>query len=166
VALFDKQDIADAAKPELHPEGTFRGKIVATVAKRSKSGKDMIRATFRTNHGKVDTHFVWSPESKVAKRIYIQDMAKLGIADLSVYESFDTLADDLLKAEALISVAHEEHEGNTYASIKKLDTLPTEPVADDEDAPQPAPGPMDGQQELPDMPPPPGDEDAPEDVPF
>ena len=152
MAIFSPQDIKDAAKPELHPEGLHRAKVVATVAKRSKSGKDMIKATFRTNAGRVDNHFVWSPESSVAKRIFIQDMAKLGIRDLSGYEDFGVLAEDLLKAEVLISVAHEEREGTTYATVKKIDALPSEPVADDEDGPAP--------------PPPPSDDDAPADEPF
>ena len=152
MAIFSPQDIKDAAKPELHPEGLHRAKLVFAEAKRSKKGKDMIKATFRTKLGKVNTHYVWSPESAVAKRIFIQDMAKLGIEDLSLYEDFETLADDLLKAEVLVSVVHEDYEGTTYAAVKKIDSLPSEPVADDEDAPAP--------------PPPPVDDDAPPEEPF
>lgn len=152
MAIFSKEDIKDAAKPELHPEGLHRAKLVTAEAKVSKKGKQMIKATFRTNHGRVSTHYVWSPESSVAKRIFIQDMTKLGIGDLSIYDDFQTLADDLLKAEVLISVAHEEYEGNTFATVKKIDALPSEPVADDEDGPE--------------APPPPSDDDAPVDETF
>lgn len=111
---------------ELHPAGNHKALCVGAEAAKTRNGKDMIKFTFKTAHGKLHGRLVYSPESETARRMWFRQLGNLGVTK-EVFDygpEVDELALHCVKAEVLLRVQHEEYDGATRAAVSYIDAVP------------------------------------------
>lgn len=120
------EDKPAGEKGPVHPEGAYDAIVIAAKADKTKNGKDMLRLEFKTSQGKVYGRLIHSPESPKANWAFFAQLANLGVTRefLEKEPDIEDIAMECVKARVLIRVEHREYQGETFADIGWIDTIP------------------------------------------
>lgn len=103
------------------PVGTSKAKVAHTIVKSTKTGKVMFSVKFVDDADRYAwANLVVSPESPKAMDVLSRQMGALGLTESFLNDDDTTteeIAEAMIGAEALVTVADEEWNGNTYRKV-------------------------------------------------
>lgn len=130
---------------EMHPEGTWKARVVGSDLQETKTGRPMIVLNLKTSKGKLRHYITWVEEYP---GLFMDPMYGYGLDDdfFGAEPELEEVATELLKREALVEVVHADNgKGGLWVRIDSVNPIPDNGIKE----PAPRPVPQDDDEEPP-----------------